>query len=142
MIYSVAIWINGLGLGFTYGTNLFAGYIPDRREDGTTPPLRCLVVIDQTTSPVYYDLPDRVDLAVQFLNRGADKRSAGEDAKRIFNRIHGIGAVDLPEDPEAASGAPYVSMVVEANHAPQYVGQDAKARFQYSTNYIFRARGK
>ena len=139
MINSIGQWIQNLALGFTLGENLFIGGFPDKRPDGTKTPVRVTTIIDQTSSAVYFDRPDRVDLVVQVLSRGSDKREAYNDANTIFRRIHGLSAIDLPEE-EHVSGHEFVAMTIEANQAPQYVGQDSEARLQYSTNYIFRMR--
>jgi len=139
MIYSVQQWIENLALGFTIGENLFVGGFPDLREDGTKTPNRAVAIIDQSGSAVYFDIPDRADLVLQFLARGDQKRDPMDDSKTIFDRIHGIAQINLPPE-EAASGGLYVAMTIEANAGPQYIGQDGKGRFQYSTNYIFRIR--
>ena len=141
MIYSVAQWIENLALGFTIGTNFFVGYIPDKREDGTATPHRAVLIIDQTPSAVYFDVPDRVDFAVQILCRAKDKADAHADAFTIHRGISVRSAINLP-DPEYASGSTYVAMTIEANQAPGYILQDAKGRFQYSQNFIFRIRNR
>lgn len=139
MIDSVVQWIVNLGLGYTNGVNIFSGFIPPKRSDETEVPDRILLVADSASSAVYFDVRDRVDFLVQFLNRSRNKAECYSDAKTIFDRIHGINGINLP-DRDEGSGRLYVSMTIEANQAPQYVGQDEKRRFQYSTNYIFRIR--
>ena len=139
MIYSIAQWVENLALGFTIGTNLFVGGFPDLRADATMTPDRAVAIIDQTGSAVYFDVPDRADLVLQFLARGNQKRDPMDDSNTIFKRIHGIAQINLPPE-DAASGSEYVAMTIEANAGPQYIGQDEKGRFQYSTNYIFRIR--
>jgi len=139
MIYSIAQWIENLALGFTIGTNLFVGGFPDLRADATKTPDRAVALIDQSGSAVYFDIPDRADFMVQVLARGKTKRDPMDDSKTIFDRIHGISQINLPPE-DATSGGLYVAMTIEANAGPQYIGQDGKGRFQYSTNYIFRIR--
>ena len=139
MIDSVVQWIVNLGLGYTTGVNVFSGFIPSKRSDETEVPDRILLIADSASSAVYFDVRDRVDFLVQFLNRSRNKAECNSDAKIIFDRIHGKCGINLP-DRDEGSGRLYVSMTVEANQAPQSVGQDEKRRFLYSTNYIFRIR--
>ena len=137
---SFAQWLENEALGFTIGTNLFVGFIPPKRLDGTDPPARCVVLLEPGGGAVDIDLRDKMDKAVQVLTRAENYDEAHADALTIFDRIHGTQGLSLPEW-EAASGMTYVAMLLQAYAPPAEIGREPDSkRFRFSTNYILTIR--
>ena len=132
MIQEVAKFID-LRTSFKVGVTLMVG----RRKQND--PDRCQVVIESGGGVVYHDLPDRIDLLIQVITRAVDQMDARDDAWEIYRALHGAAGWDLPV---ITSGVTYEAMTIEAVAPPQYIGEDEKRRFEYSTNYIFRNQDK
>ena len=70
---------------------------------------------------------------------------ASNDAQEIFKALHGTleGSV-LPFGVRTLTAVPPATqdyeVVIEPLTDPQYIGQDEKKRFEFSTNYIFRIK--
>jgi len=116
---------------FDVGVDLFVGHRPQDAPD------RCQVLLERSGGVVYFDLRDRIDLVIQVLSRADTYFNARDDAYTIFNTIHGTAGWTLPT---ITSGESYKAMTIEAQAAPQYIGQDDKGRYEFSTNYIFRCQ--
>jgi hypothetical protein len=116
---------------FDVGVDLFVGHRPQDAPD------RCQVLLERSGGVLHFDLPDRVDLVVQVLSRGLTYFNARDDAYTIFNTIHGTAGWTLPT---LTTGESYKAMTIEAQAAPQAIGQDDKGRYEFSTNYIFRVQ--
>jgi len=114
---------------FTVGTTLRVG----RRTQNS--PDRCQVVIESAGGGAYFDLPDRADTLIQVISRATTQMNARDDAWEIYKAIHGTAGWTLPV---ITPGVVYEAMTIEGISTPQYIGQDDKRRFEYSTNYIFR----
>lgn len=109
---------------FVVGKNLFAGHrLP-------TAPNRCQVVLESGGGRTYFDLPDRVDKLIQIISRAETYFEARQDAWEIFEAIHGTAGWNMPWPSEYQT--------IEALADPQYIGQDEKGRYEFSTNYIFK----
>jgi len=132
MIQEIAKFID-LRTSFKVGVTLMVG----RRKQND--PDRCAVVIESGGGIVYYDLPDRADMLIQVITRAVDQMDARDDAWEIYRALHGAAGWDLPV---ITSGVTYEAMTIEAVAPPQYIGEDEKRRFEYSTNYIFRNQDK
>ena len=134
MIKEIAKFIE-LKTSFVINVNLLIGHRPQDAID------RCSVILETAGGGVYFDLPDRVDKSIQILSRGNPKYyfQARDDAWAIFNVLHGTAGWDLPI---IIAGIEYEAQVIEANSDPQYIGQDEKLRYEFSTNYVFKIRNK
>lgn len=130
MIQEIAKFIESR-TSFVVGTTLRVG----RRIQGA--PDRCQVVLESAGGATYFDLPDRGDVLIQVISRAKSQMNARDDAWEVYKAIHGTAGWDLPV---ISSGVFYVAMTIEAVATPQYIGQDDKRRFEFSTNYIFRIR--
>jgi len=132
---SFAQWLENQAVGFTIGTNLFVGFIPPKRPDGTDPPARCVTLLENAGGAIDINLRDRVDKAVQVLTRAENYDEAHADALTIFDLIHGTQGLSLPEW-EAASGMTYVAMLLFAYGVPMSLGrEEGSSFFFFSTNY-------
>lgn len=124
--------------GFTLGTTLQA----TRRTDAS--PDRCNVVLESGGSTVYYDLPDRVDKMIQVISRAKTYEDARDDAWTIYKALFPnltddslpLGSMTLSAIAPATQD--YEAMTIEPLADPQYIGQDDKGRYEFSTNYLFR----
>jgi hypothetical protein len=119
--------------GFTLGTTAEFGHRKQESAD------RCILIAFNGGGATYFDLPDRIDQMVQILARAPKYMDAYDDSMAVFNAIHGLEVITLPV---LVSGEVYEVQVIEAVNAPQYIGQDEKGRFMWSTNYIFRIHDK
>jgi len=107
-------------------------------------PVRCIVVLESAGGALHYDLPDRVDKNIQVISRAKKYMDARDDAWEVFRALYGtlpgsvlpLGSMTMPAVPPATQD--YEAMTITPLADPQYVGQDEKRRFQFSTNYIFR----
>ncbi len=115
------------GGAFVLGDNLLIGWRP---QDA---PNRVTLAGEAAGGEVHSDLPDRIDLHVQILNRSSDYHEARDDAYAIFRAIHGKCCDTLPIE----SGANYKNEIIDAINAPAYIGQDDQSRFEFSTNYVW-----
>ena len=136
---SVAQYIENTVGALTIGVNLFIGFIPQKRPDGTAPPDDSTIVLEAAGGGLEFDLIDRADKMVQVITRSKDYITAKEDAFTIFDLFHGNSGLYLPPF-EHASGRDYVAMTIEANSLPMPVGEDDANRWRFSTNYIVRIR--
>lgn len=123
--------------GLTRDTDLFAGHRPQGATDN------CDTVIESTGGTVFFDLPERADIVIQVLSRGDTYFTARKRAYAIYDVIFrnyedtGSAGWTLPI---VTVGEEYEAMVIEPLAPPQYIGQDEKSRFEFSTNYIFRIK--
>ncbi len=113
--------------GFVQGTNFFAGWRPDNA------PRRCIVALESAGGEVYGDLPDRVDQHIQIISRGETWEDAREDSYTVFEALHGKCCKVLPIE----SGSVWINQIIDALQSPQYIGQDDKGNFEFSTNYVW-----
>lgn len=123
--------------GLTRDTDLFAGHRPQGTQDN------CDVVMDSGGGTVFFDLPERADPVIQVLSRGNTYLTARKRAYAIYDAIFrnyedtGSAGWTLPI---VTVGEEYEAMVIDPLAPPQYIGQDEKLRFSFSTNYIFRVK--
>lgn len=118
----------------TRDTNLFAGHRPQDCADA------CDVVLETAGGSVYFDLPKRADQVFQVLSRAKTYFTARARAYAIYDAIYrnwtsGSANWTLPVVDDA-----YEAMIIEPLATPQYIGQDEKKRFEFSTNYIFKIK--
>jgi len=102
-----------------------------------TAPDRCILVGESGGGATVPELPDRADVLIQVVSRGAPKRyfEARDAAWEVYRALHGTAGWNLPK--EDGSGS-YLAHVVDAIAVPQYIGQDENERFEFSVNFIFR----
>lgn len=135
MIKEVAKFIANKA-GLTIGTDLFEGHRPQGTIDA------CDVVLETAGGTVFTDLPERADIAFQVLSRAKTYFTARARAWVIYKTIYsdweyGSAGWTLPI---VIVGEEYEAMVIEPLATPQYIGQDKKSRYEFSTNYIFRIK--
>ena len=120
--------------GFTVGDTLQVAHRPP------SAPHRCSVVLESVGGGLYADLRDRIDKMIQVISRAKTYMDARDEARTIFNKLHhdddshGSWLIDHV-DPATQD---YRAMTIDALADPQYIGQDNKRRYEFSTNYIFR----
>ena len=123
--------------GLTIGDDLWAGHRPQDCDDA------CDVVLESAGGSVYFDLPERADLVIQVLSRDTTYFTARARAWAIYDAIfrdHTYGSAGWDLGPILPGGDEYVAMVIEPLAIPQYIGQDDKLRYEFSTNYLWRIR--
>ena len=133
MIKEIAKFIESK-TSFVIGTDLFVGH---RLQDS---PDRCQTILESGGSALYFDLPDRADKMIQVISRAETYFTARGDAKTIFNVLHGTAGWTLSAVAPAVQD--YEAQTIEAVADPQYIGQDEKGRFEFSTNFIFKIKDK
>lgn len=117
---------------FVVGTTLLAGHKAQGAPDRTN------IVIESAGGAVYFDLPERVDKLVQVISRARTYMTAERDAKEIYAALHGTAGWTMAAVAPATQD--YEAQTIEAVADPQYIGQDEKRRYRFSTNYIFRIK--
>lgn len=117
--------------GFTLGTDLIFGHRTPESPD------RCVLVAFNAGGGVVFDLPDRQDVQVQILARSTSYKEAYDDSMIVFAALHGLAGISLPV---LVTGEAWEAMTIEAMNPPQYIGQDEKGRFEFSTNYTWRIK--
>ena len=85
-----------------------------------------------------FDLPDYVGKMIQVISRAKTYFDARDDAREIFNVLHGMAGWTLSAVSPATQN--YEAMTIEALADPQSIGQDKKGRYEFSVNYIFRIK--
>lgn len=95
-------------------------------------------MLESAGGALYFDLPDKTDKMIQVISRAKTYFHARDDAWEIFNVLHGTAGWTFSAVAPATQD--YEGMVIEALADPQYIGQDDKRRYEFSTNYIFRIK--
>ena len=103
-----------------------------------TAPDRCTLASEAGGGESNFYIPDSMNLNIQLVMRAATYMAARDDAWAVFQRLHGTAGWNMPN--WTGTGPDYLAEVIEAMAVPQYIGQDGKGRFEFSTNYIFRVR--
>ena len=110
----------------------------------------CDVVLETTGGEVFFELPERADPVIQVLSRAEDYFIARARAHAIYDAIFRIHTV--PDAlgftygsagwtlPVMVAGVQYEAMIIEPLSPPQYIGQDEKLRYEFSTNYVFKLK--
>ena len=134
MIKEVVTFIKDKTAGLVIDTNIFAGHRPQGVADA------CDVVLETTGGEVFPELPERADPVFQVLSRAKTYFKARARSYAIYDAIYrdwiyGSAGFTLPVVDDA-----YEAMIIEPLAPPQYIGQDEKLRFEFSTNYIFKIR--
>jgi len=130
VLKEIAVWICTQVPGLTRGANLQVGYRDQKA------PVRCHTILESGGPVPDFELPDRIDYLLQVASRAETYQAAREDAWAMFNALHGTAGWRIAA---IVSGGPaYIAQVIEALAAPQYLGQDEKGAFEFSTNYTFR----
>lgn len=122
--------------GLTRDTDIFAGHRPKDCVDV------CDAVLETAGGTSFFDLPKRSDPVIQVLSRAMTYFTARTRAWLIYNAIFGdypLGSAGWTL-PIITVGEEYEAMTIEPLAPPQYIGQDVKNRFEFSTNYIFRVK--
>lgn len=127
----------------TCDEDIFAGHRPGGEQDN------CDVVLETTGGSAFFDLPERADPVIQVLSRDMTYFKARARAYVIYDAIFRDHS---PLDPNKAAsagwilpiipgvGESYEAMVIEPLAPPQYIGQDVKNRYEFSTNYVFKTK--
>lgn len=135
MIQEVAKFIANKA-GLTIGTDLFEGHRPQGTIDA------CDVLMETAGGTIFPDLPERADITFQVLSRAKNYVKARARAYVIYDAIYrnwtyGAAGFTLPI---VTVGEEYEAMIIEPLAPPQYIGQDEKSRFEFSTNYVFKIK--
>lgn len=135
MIKEVAKFIANKA-GLTIGTDLFEGHRPQGTIDA------CDVVLESSGGSVFPELPERADPVFQVLSRAKTYFTARARAWAIYDAIyrnHGYGSANWTL-PIVTVGEEYEAMIIEPLASPQYIGQDEKGRYEFSTNYLMKIK--
>ena len=140
MIKEIAVFI-ATESGFILGDTLQVAHRTDDSPD------QCSVVLESVGAGIHPDLPDKLDKMIQVISRAETYMDALDDALVIFNALCGsVAGSELPlgirEILAVAPATQDYEAVIEALAGPQYIGQDEKGRYEFSTNYIFRIQNK
>ena len=130
--------INVIEPYWTLDINYFVGHRPVRNKNGLALEQldRIAVILENSPADLIGDLPDRQDKPIQILNRHSNFFTARDDAYKFFVDLHGENQCDLPV---FTSGLAYTVMVIDGIGSPVPIeNPDAKDRFVFSTNYMFR----
>lgn len=130
MLKEISTWLVTKVAGLTIGGNLQYGF---RAQDA---PVRCHTLLD-SGGPADFDLPYRTDAMLQVLTRGETIVQARDDAWAIYNALHGTSGWTI--GPLVSGGQQYKIWSIGALAKPQYLGQEEKGKFEYSTNYLISA---
>lgn len=130
MLMEIAQFISN-NTALVIGTDLFVGHRPQAAQ------ARCTVLLERSGGIEYFDLPDKVDWALQVLSRSDSYMTAREDAMLIHALLHGAAGWTLPV---ITSGDAYYLETAEAQAFPAYIGMDEKGNYEFSTNYVLRVR--
>ena len=120
----------------TIGTDLWIGHRPQGITDN------CDVVLETTGGEAFFDLPERADPVIQVLSRGDTYFTARVRAHVIYDaifRVHTLGSAGWTL-PVVIAGVRYEVMVIVPLSPPQYIGQDEKLRYEFSTNYLMKTK--
>ena len=120
----------------TRDTDLFAGHRLDDTPDA------CDVVLESAGGSIFFDLPERADVVFQVISRDTTYFTARNRAYVIYDAIYRdwtYGAANFTL-PIVIVGEEYEAMIIEPLAPPQYIGQDEKARFEFSCNYLMKIK--
>lgn len=138
MLKELSTWIvqrvNGLGCtpALVIGGNIQVGF---RAVDA---PVRCHAFLESGGALPAFGLVDRIDYMLQIVTRAETYQIARADAWAIFDAINGTAGWRIAA--LTSGGQAYEAQVIEALAAPQYIGQDEKGAFEFSTNYQFKMK--
>lgn len=118
------------------GTTLQVGHREQSGGPGSGPD-DCVLIQESGASGVIFDLPDRVDYVVQILSRATTYFQAEALAREVFDALHGTAGWTAPV---LISAKQYEIQVIEALNHPQYIGQDASGRYEFSFSLIFKIK--
>jgi hypothetical protein len=118
------------------GTTLQIGHRLQSGGAGSAPD-DCVLIQESGASGVIFDLPDRVDKAIQVLSRAKVYTKAGDLAQEVFDALHGTAGWTAPI---LLSAKTYEIQVIEALNAPQYIGADEQGRHEFSFTLIFKMK--
>ncbi len=135
MIQEVAKFIANKA-GLTIGTDLFEGHRPQGTVDA------CDLIQETNGGGIFFDLPERADVVFSVLSRAKNYVAARTRAWAIYDAIYrdyplGSAGWTLPI---VTVGEEYEALIIEPVATPQYIRQDEKRRFEFSTNYIFKIK--
>lgn len=116
--------------GFAIGSTLQAGH---RTQDA---PDRCVLLSESAGGATMPDLADYADVLVQAVSRAMTYFDARADIWTVYRALHGTAGWNMPR--LEGSGDDYIAWTVDALAIPQYIGQDANGRYEFSVNFIFR----
>ena len=130
MIKEVATFIAAKAT-LTIGTDLFEGHRPQGTIDA------CDVILESAGGTVFPELPERADIIFQVLSRAKTYFTARARAWAIYDAIYRdwtLGSAGW------ALGITHEIMALEPLAPPQYIGQDEKGRYEFSTNYLMKIK--
>jgi len=134
VIKEIATFIKNHTAGLVIGDTLQVGHRPQDAPDA------CDLVLESSGGSVFFDLPERADIMIQILSRAKTYFTARARAWAIYDAIFrdwtsGSAGWTLP-----VVDAAYEAMIIEPMATPQYIGQDEKLRYEFSTNYLMKIK--
>jgi len=136
VIKEVATFIKNHTAGLVIGDTLQEGHRPQDAPDA------CDTILESSGGSVFFDLPERADIMIQVLSRATTYFTARARAWAIYDAIFrdwtsGSAGWTLPV---VTAGEEYEAMIIEPMATPQYIGQDEKLRYEFSTNYLMKIK--
>lgn len=125
MIKELTTWI-AAELGLTVDETLLAGWRPEDAADA------CTVILERTPAEVSTDGSEITRAPLSIVTRDASYHAARDAAAGLADLLINLSGVDIPgHSINSITGA-----------RPSYLGQDHRARHEFSTNITVRYRTK
>jgi len=100
-------------------------------------PPRCVLVSESGGGATIPGLKDRIDKNIQILTRARTYFISRDDAWEIFLAMH-ESCCPYATWAYQQSGEEYQVPIILAISDPQYIGEDDKRRFEFSTNFVWK----
>lgn len=123
MLKEISDWVEDHS-AFVCGTTLQVGHREQESPD------RCAVFQETAGGDTNFYQPDMEWTQLQVICRGNSMFAARDDARAIHLLLHGAAGLEIGTSPTI-----YFVGAITAVSPPQYIGQDDKRRYEYSTNY-------
>lgn len=129
MLKELASYIEGKGVGYTVGANLYAGHRP---EDA---PVSCAVLLERVPAEEDALVRGHIEAPLQIITRSSTYFGAKDDAEALFELLFGRNRAGfyLP----VVDDGPQIYVNIVTGSRPAFIGQDDQNNFEFSTNYIF-----
>lgn len=108
---------------FLIGTTLQVGHREQEAPD------RCIVIQEPSGGDTNFWQVDIEWPIIQVIARSTTYMTARTDARAVHLVLHGAAGIEIGTSPDI-----FVATITAMN-PPQYIGQDEKRRYEFSTNY-------
>ena len=112
------------------GTDLYIGH---RTVDAND---ECTLLLNNTGSTVYFDLPDRIDLNLQVLTRGTSYLTTEDTAIEVYDVLKRNEHITLP----VTDSDILLVQIFEARDYPKFIGLDERGLYEFSCNYMLKIK--